>query len=409
MGILTKNTKASAMFVFVTLVIEAMGFGIIMPVLPDVIRKFITDPDVVTKTFGYFIAVYALLQFVLAPVLGRLSDKYGRRPVLLVSLLGTGVDYLFMALAPTLPLLFVGRVISGICGASFTVVSAYMADISDDTNRSKNFGLIGAGFGVGFILGPAVGGLASSHGLMYPFIIAACLNLLNFLFGFFILPESLAANLRRDFTLKDLNPLNSLKVLTTMPAIALLVVAHFMIQLAGQTHPSIWAIYSESRFSWTAAQVGTSLAVVGVLHVFSQGILTGPMVKKFGERNLVLYGTIGEAIAFAFFGLASTGLFMYATLVVSCIFGAANPALQSLISREIPAEKQGELQGALMSLMSLSAIINPLVMTTVMAKTLTPNSAYYLPGTPYYLAAVIAFFAVAAIWKWDSKHPVVQS
>lgn len=399
-----KNTKASALFIFVTLVIEAMGFGIIMPVLPDVVRKFVQGEAEVAKIYGYFIAVYALLQFLCAPVLGRLSDKYGRRPVLLLSLFGTGVDYVFMALAPSLGLLFVGRLISGICGASYTVATAYLADVSDDTNRAKNFGLMGAGFGLGFILGPAIGGLVATQGAAYPFFTSAGLNLLNFLFGLFVLPESLPANLRRDFSWRDLNPFKSLYVLASMKAITFLVFAHMLLQLAGQTHPSIWAIYTESRFGWTAAEVGVSLAAVGLLSAISQGALTGPLVKRFGEKRVGLWGSLGEAIGFISFGLATSGLMLYAVLILSSVFWAAHPTLQSLIAREIPAEKQGELQGALMSLTSLTAVMNPLLMTRIFALTSVQGEALYIPGMPYYVAGLFGLCAFVAILKWERQR-----
>lgn len=397
--------KASATFIFITLVIEAMGFGIVMPVLPDVIRKFVQGEATVATTYGYFIAVYALLQFLFAPVLGRLSDKYGRRPVLLISLFGTGVDYIFMALAPNLGLLFLGRLISGISGASYTVATAYLADISDDTNRAKNFGLMGAGFGLGFILGPAVGGLVASQGLAYPFLLSAVLNLVNFLFGFFVLPESLPQHLRRNFTWKDLNPLKSLAVLASMKTISLLVFAHVFLQLAGQTHPSIWAIYTESRFRWTAAEVGMSLAAVGLLSALAQGVLTGPAVKWFGERKVGLWGSLGEALGFIAYGLATSGLMLYVVLSISSLFWAAHPALQSLIAREIPPEKQGELQGALMSLTSLTAVINPLLMTKIFALTSVEGATFHLPGAPYYLAGLFGLLAFSAVWSWNKTRP----
>ncbi len=403
-----KPTTASAAFIFVTLVIEAMGFGIVMPVLPDVIRKFVSGESTVATTYGYFIAVYALLQFLCAPILGRLSDKYGRRPVLLLSLFGAGVDYVFMAFAPNLGLLFLGRMIAGISGASYTVATAYLADISDDTNRAKNFGLMGAGFGLGFILGPAIGGLVAGHGLTYPFLVAACLNIINFCFGFFVLPESLPQSLRRDFKFKELNPFNSLKILTSMPAISLLVLAFILLQLAGQTHGSLWAIYTESRFGWTAAEVGVSLAAVGFLSALAQGGLTGPAVKIFGERKVGLWGAFGEALGFIGYGLAASGFMLYAVLFVSSIFWAAHPALQSLITREIPPEKQGELQGALMSLTSLTAVVNPLLMTKILAVTSVVGGAVYLPGAAYYLAGIFGLIAFVAVWSWEKKSRMAQ-
>lgn len=356
------------------------------------------------KTYGYFIAVYALLQFLCAPVLGRLSDKYGRRPVLLLSLFGAGVDYIFMAFAPNLGLLFLGRLIAGISGASYTVATAYLADISDDSNRAKNFGLMGASFGLGFILGPAIGGLVASQGLMYPFLVSAFLNLVNFAFGFFVLPESLPKSLRRDFKWTELNPFSSLKVLASMPAISLLVVAHLLLQMAGQTHPSLWAIYTESRYGWTAAEVGMSLAAVGFLSALSQGLLTGPLVKMFGERRVGLWGALGESFGFMAYGFAASGFMVYVVLAVSSVFWAAHPALQSLIAREIPAEKQGELQGALMSLTSLTAVVNPLVMTNIFAITSVVGGAVYMPGTAYYLAGFFGLIAFAAVWRWEKTQ-----
>ncbi len=400
----SQATKTSATFIFITLVIEAMGFGIVMPVLPDVIRKFVAGEANVATMYGYFIAVYALLQFLFAPVLGRLSDKYGRRPVLLLSLFGTGVDYVFMAMAPNLGLLFLGRIISGISGASYTVATAYLADISDDSNRAKNFGLMGAGFGLGFILGPAVGGLVASQGLMYPFLISAALNLANFFFGWFVLPESLPQSLRRNFTIRELNPFHSLKVLTSMPSISLLVIAHIFLQMAGQTHPSIWAIYTEARYGWTASEVGISLAAVGLFSALAQGGLTGPAVKMFGERKVGLWGALGEALGFASFGLATTGIMVYVVLAISSVFWAAHPALQSLIAREIPPDKQGELQGALMSLTSLAAVINPLLMTNIFAVTSMKDGTIYMPGSPYYLAGVFGLIAFAAVWRWEKSR-----
>lgn len=396
--------RASAPFIFVTMIIEAMGFGIIMPVLPDVIRKFVSEEAQVATTFGYFIAVYALLQFLFAPIMGRLSDKYGRRPVLLLSLFGTGVDYVFMALANSLPLLFVGRFISGFTGASYTVATAYIADISDDSNRSKNFGLIGAGFGVGFILGPALGGIVATHGLAAPFLVSAGLNLINFVFGFFFVPESLRPELHRDFKLEDLNPFKSLFVLGSMSSIFLLVVAHVMIQLAGQTHQSIWAIYSEARYGWGPKEVGLSLGAVGVLHIISQGVFTGLFVKWLGEKRVALWGMLGEAVTLAAFGLAASTTMVYIVLAISSIFGASQPVLQSLISKDISSDQQGELQGALMSLMSLTAVVNPLIMTRVFAYASSADSAFYMPGAPYILAGIFGFVAFIAVWRWERSH-----
>lgn len=391
-------------FIFVTLAIDAIGLGIIMPVLPSVVRKFVSGEASVAQTYGYFIAVYALLQFISSPLLGRLSDRFGRRPVLLISLFGAGVDYLFMAFAPTLPLLFLGRIIAGISGASYTVASAYIADISDDSNRSKNFGVIGAGFGIGFILGPAIGGLLSTYGTEAPFLAAAAFNILNCLFGFLVLPESLSPQHRRSFNLKALNPLRSLAALAKAPAVSGLVLAFVLVQLASHTHPSIWTLYTEHRFGWTPKEVGISFAVVGVLSALVQGFLTGPLVKRWGERKVMKFGVLGEVASYVAFGICTSGTMLYVILVVSSIFWAAHPALQSVISRDVPSEEQGELQGALMSLTSLTAVLNPLVMTSLFAATTIKDGSFaYVPGSPYLLASLLFFTAWLVMRRWDKR------
>jgi len=399
-----KNRKASILFIFVTLALDSIGLGIIIPVLPDVVRKFISDPAESAKVYGYFIATFSLFMFICSPLLGKLSDRFGRRPILLIALMGSAVDYLFMAFAPTLLLLFLGRVISGITGASFTVASAYIADISDDSNRAKNFGMIGAGFGIGFILGPVIGGLLGSSGAQYPFIAAALFNFLNFLFGFFVLPESLPAEKRRQIQWSQLNPLRSFNIFWRFPEILVLVLVYLLLCLAHQTHPSMWTIYTEHRFGWSPAQVGISLTVVGILSAFSQGYLTGVLVKRFGEKKIITWGLLGEAVSFTLFGLVFTGFQMYAVLIVSCLFWASHPALQSLISHQVKGNEQGELQGALMSLNSLSSIINPLMMTSLFAVTSMPGSFVYLPGSPYILSGLLFLIAALLSARWYSLH-----
>ncbi len=396
--------KASILFIFITLALDSIGLGIIIPVLPDVVRKFIDDPSQAAKVYGYFIATFSLFMFISSPLLGKLSDRFGRRPILLISLLGSAVDYLFMAFAPTLPLLFLGRVISGITGASYAVASAYIADISDDSNRSKNFGMIGAGFGLGFILGPVIGGLLGNMGMQYPFIAAAGFNFLNFLFGWFVLPESLTLEKRRKIDWKQLNPFRSFAIFQRFPDVIMLVFVYVLLCLAHQTHPSMWTIYTEHRFDWTPAQVGISLTIVGVLSAFSQGYLTGVLVKKFGEKKIITWGLLGEAVSFTLFGLVFTGFQMYAVLIVSCIFWASHPALQSLVSHQVSDKEQGELQGALMSLNSLTSIINPLIMTSLFAMTSVKGSSIYLPGSPYILSGILFLLAAILSAHWYAHH-----
>lgn len=398
------NRKASLLFIFITLALDTIGLGIIIPVLPDVVRKFVSGESNVSLIYGFFVATYALFLFLSSPLLGRLSDRYGRRPILLIALLGGGIDYIFMAFAPTLPLLFLGRIISGISGASFTVASSYIADISDDSNRSKNFGVIGAGFGIGFILGPMVGGMIATHGVQYPFLAAAVFNLINFVFGLFILPESLPADKRRAFDWSNLNPFSSLKMIFKIAEIRILVIVFFLINLAGQTHPSIWTIYSQHRYGWGAKEVGLSLAAVGVLSALSQGFLTGIFVKKWGETKVMMYGVFGEAIGFALFALATQSWMLYGALLVASPFWAAHPAIQSLISKNVEANKQGELQGSLMSLSSITSIINPLIMTSLFAAT-----ANTVPGSPYFLGSIMFLIAWILSIYWKSGRQIVQS
>jgi MFS transporter, DHA1 family, tetracycline resistance protein len=397
--------KASILFIFATIAIDAIGLGIVIPVLPDVIRRFMTDEQSVSRAYGMFIATYAALQFLASPWLGSLSDRYGRRPVLLFSLLGAAVDYLFMAFAPTLPLLWIGRVISGLSGASYTVASAYIADISDDSNRSKNFGAIGAGFGLGFILGPAIGGLIAGYGPQYAFIAAGAFNLLNFLFGYFVLPESLPPEKRRAVTRESLDPFRALGKVLGEPALRALIVVNTLIHFGGQTHPSIWTLYTQHRYGWTAAQVGISLTVVGVLNAATQGGLTGWLVKKWGERRILVVGSLFQAFFFAMFGFASESWMLYAVLIFSSPLWSVGPALQSLISREVAPERQGELQGAVMSLISLTAITNPLIMTMLFAATSDRSSAWYFPGSPYVLAGILILAGWWIAVRWNRAHP----
>lgn len=398
-----KSQKASNLFIFATVAIDSIGLGIIIPVLPDVIRRFISDDSSVSRYYGLFIATYSLLQFFASPLLGRLSDRFGRRPILLISLFGGAVDYMFMAFAPTLALLWVGRIISGLSGASYTVANAYMADISDDSNRSKNFGLIGAGFGIGFIIGPAIGGLVGSYGPHYAFIAAGLFNLLNFLFGVFVLPESLPKDNRRPLSGDSLNPLGTLGTIFQMPSIRLLAIANTFIFFAGQTHPSIWTLYTQHRFGWTSVQVGISLTVVGVLNAATQGGLTGWLVKKLGERRIVLWGAFLQAIAFSLFGLASSPWMLYAVLFLSAPLWAVGPAFQSLISRGVPPERQGALQGSLMGMISLVSIANPLVMTNLFSLTSDRSASWYLPGSPYLLAGAFILLGAVITSRWERK------
>jgi DHA1 family tetracycline resistance protein-like MFS transporter len=395
--------SAAVKFIFVTILLDAIGLGLLIPVLPDVLRRFSTDASTVASGYGYFIGVYALMQFLASPVLGALSDRFGRRPILLISLCGAGLDYAFMALAPNLGLLFVGRVISGLTGASMTVASSYMADISDDSNRSANFGMIGAAWGSGFILGPMLGGQLSAWGPMAPFAAAAILNLLNFGFGLFVLPESLDPAHRRHLELKRLNPFKSVFHVLKPSPYSSLVWAFFILFIAGQVHPVNWTLYTEAKFGWTARQVGWSLSYVGVTIALSNGFLTRIINPRLGETRSLSLGLWIYVLGFLAFGLASQGWMMYAIMTVFAVSGITVPALQSIASRQIAPNKQGEFQGSLMSLGSLASVIAPLAFTPIFVHFTAPGASLHFPGAAYVAASLICLLAVAIDWTRDKR------
>ncbi|MGZ3726968.1 MAG: TCR/Tet family MFS transporter [Pseudobdellovibrio sp.] len=397
---MVKNTKQKSLpFIFTTVVLDMMGIGLIIPVLPDVIRRFTSEPDLVNHYFGYFVATYALMQFIASPVLGGLSDRYGRRPILLSSLLGASLDYLFMAFAPSLSLLFVGRVISGLTGASMTVANSYMADISDDTNRSANFGLIGAAFGLGFVAGPVLGGLLGHFNPVAPFIGAAALNMLNFLFGIFILPESLDPANRRQLDYRKLNPLSSLKKLFSQSHLLIFFAIYGLVFLAGQVHPSIWTLYTEHKFSWTSWQVGLSLSVVGIVYGFSQAVLTKKIVPKWGEHRSLKVGLFFSALGFLLYATATAGWMIYLIIIGTCLSALSGPCLQSIMTKEVAADRQGELQGGLVSVTSITSIIAPLLYSNAFNWATHVDLGFDFSGLPYFLAASIVFISWILLMK----------
>jgi DHA1 family tetracycline resistance protein-like MFS transporter len=385
---------AKIWFIFVTILLDAVGIGLLIPVMPDVLRRFSSDPTFVSEHYGYFIGAYALMQFFASPVLGSLSDRFGRKPILLVSLLGAGLDYVFMALAPTLPLLYLGRVISGLTGASMTVASSYMADISDEKTRSQNFGMIGAAWGIGFIAGPMLGGLLGGLGAAAPFFAAAALNLLNFLFGAFVLPESLPKEHRRDIALRKLNPLASIaRVLKPSPIVGLVWI-YFLLFVAGNVHPVNWTLYSQLKFGWNTFQVGLSLTCVGIASAVVQGALAGKIIPKLGERRALTVGIVIYVFGYFLFGAAPAGWMMYPILVVFAFSGIAMPALQSIVAGRVPPNEQGELQGSLVSLGSVASIIAPALYTYLFVTFTKPEAPIYFPGAAYVGASVICAFTL---------------
>ncbi|HLG39798.1 MAG TPA: TCR/Tet family MFS transporter [Chitinophagaceae bacterium] len=397
--------QAAIKFIFITLLIDVMGWGLIIPVMPELIAQLKQIPVNEASAYGaWLLSVYAVTQFLFAPVIGNLSDKYGRRPVLLFSLLGFGIDYLFLALAPTYDLLFVGRIIAGITGASFTTASAYIADISTVETRAKNFGMIGAAFGLGFILGPALGGLLASWGVRAPFFAAAILCGLNCLYGYFILPESLSIENRRAFHWKRANPFGSLQLLKRYPVVGKLAVSFFLIYLAAQSVQGNWNFFTKYRFGWSEGMIGISLAVVGLLVGLVQAGLTRVVNPKIGDEKSIYLGLLFYTLGLALFAFAAQGWMMFAFLVPYCLGGIAGPSLQSVLAGHIPPNEQGELQGALTSLMSLTTIIGPPVMNNLFTFFTTNKAPVHFPGISFLLGAVFMLLSIVIAWNVLSKE-----
>lgn len=383
--------KPALGFIFVTLLIDITGWGIIIPVVPGLIMEVsggtISDAS---NYGGWLIAAYAIMQFLFAPIIGALSDRFGRRPVLLLSLFGFALDYIFTAFAPSLAWLFAGRIVAGIMGASFTTAGAYIADISPPEKRAQNFGIIGVAFGLGFIIGPVIGGLLGGLGLRVPFLVTAGLTLLNWLYGYFVLPESLKPENRRAFEWKRANPVGTLKSLFRYPVISGLFVSLACLYVAGHAVQSSWSYYSIEKFGWDETAIGISLGVVGLMYAIVQGWLIRIIIPKFGQERSTYLGLALYALGFLLFALATEGWMMYVFTIVYCLGGIAGPALQGIMSTAVPPTEQGELQGGFTSLMSLSSIVGPLVMNSVLFAYFTaPEAPVYLPGAPMLLGALL--------------------
>lgn len=396
---MANDRKAAVGFIFITLLIDTMGWGLIIPVLPELIAelKHISINEA-SAYGGLLLSTYAITQFMFSPVIGNLSDRYGRRPVLLSSLLGFGIDYIILALAPTFGWLFLGRVIAGITGASFTTGSAYIADVSTPETRAKNFGLIGAAFGLGFIIGPALGGLLSGWGIRAPFFAAAALCLLNTLYGYFVLPESLSKEHRRAFDWKKANPFGSLQFLRKTPAISGLAFGFFLIYMAAQAVQGNWSFFTMYRFNWTPGLVGVSLAVVGVLVGAVQVGLTRVLNPRIGDTKSIYLGLVLYTVGLVLFAFATSTWMMFAFLVPYCLGGVAGPALQSTLAGHVAPNQQGELQGALTGLMSLTTVLGPLLMNNLFTFFTSAKAPFLFPGVSFLLGAVFMLFSLIIIW-----------
>lgn len=387
--------KPALAFIFITLVLDILGIGLIVPVLPKLVKHFghgdIADAS---GTYGTLAALYALMQFLCAPLLGSLSDRFGRRPVILGSLLGSGLDYVLLAFAPNLGWFYAGRIIAGVTGANFSAATAYIADISPPEKRAANFGLIGAAFGLGFILGPALGGVLGDIDLRLPFLVAGGLTLLNWLYGVFVLPESLAPENRRAFSWARSNPIGVLRELRRHPVVLGLAGTWFLFSLAHQVFPGTWVLYTEARFGWSAKAAGWSLALVGLCAALVQGGLTRKIIPLLGERTTVILGLSLTAAVCVAYGFAWEGWMLYVLIVFGSLAGVTSPAVQGLISRSVGADEQGGVQGALTGLSSIAGFLGLKLAAGLFGHFIRPEASVRVPGAAFFCSAALLFIAL---------------
>lgn len=388
--------RLPVLFILITIVIDSMGIGLIMPVMPDLIRELNGGSLGNAAIWGGILTTaFAVMQFLFGPTVGNLSDWYGRRPILLVTLVVMAADYLVMAVAGTIWLLFVGRIVAGITAATHSAASAYMADISKPEEKAANFGLIGAAFGVGFVLGPMIGGLLGTFGTRAPFYAAAALAILNAGFGYFILPETVTDRIRRRFEWRRANPLGAFRHVGSLPGFAPLLVMLFLAGIAFFVYPAVWAFFGQERFGWGPGLIGLSLGAYGIGTIFAQGVLIRPILKRFGEYRTVLIGLTIDIIAFASFAFVSNGYMAIALAVFASMGSIMGPALQAILSRAADDNQQGELQGTMAAINALATIVAPLIMTSIFAYFTAADAWLYLPGAPFLLSALLALGGVA--------------
>lgn len=387
-------------FVLLTLLLDVIGFGLLIPVGPKLVEQLMggTDSDA-APIYGMLAATYALMQFVFAPILGGLSDRFGRRPVILVSLLGSGLDYFAAALAPNLTVLFITRAINGISGANMTACNAYIADITPPEKRAAAFGMVGATFGIGFVAGPALGGWLGAIDIRLPFWVAGGLCMLNWLYGLAVLPESLPTDRRRHFELKRANTFGTFAHLTRYPLVFSLACAYFFLYLAMFGLHATWVLYTAHRYHWSTVQTGLSLTAVGIGAVIVQGGLARKIIPALGEPRSLLIGIAIGAAAYFAYGLATEGWMIYAIIAVASLGGISQPASQSIITRSVPPTEQGEVQGAMMSLQSIAQVIGPAAGGWTLGFFISDRSPVYLPGAPFFLSGLLATIGlVASAW-----------
>jgi DHA1 family tetracycline resistance protein-like MFS transporter len=397
--------RAALAFIFVTVLLDILAMGMIIPVLPKIVVNLLDgDTARAAGVFGLFSTVWALMQFIFSPVLGALSDRHGRRPVILLSNFGLGFDYILMALAPTLGWLFVGRIISGITAASISTASAYIADVTPPEKRAASFGLLGAAFGVGFVLGPALGGVLGDMDPRLPFWVSAVLSLANAMYGLFVLPESLPPERRKAFQWRRANPVGALKLLRSNAEVLRLAGVNFLYGLAHVALPSVFVLYGSYRFGWDERTVGLTMAGVGLCSLVVQGGLVRPIVKKLGERRTLRLGLAFGVVGFVIYGLAPTGALFWLGVPVMSLWGLSGPASQGLMSSRIGQSDQGQLQGALSSLMGIAGMIGPGLFTQTFAYFIGARLDWNLPGAPFLLAALLLVFAIGLAGRATSPR-----
>ncbi|PCJ71865.1 MAG: tetracycline resistance MFS efflux pump [Rhodobiaceae bacterium] len=401
----TPSRNAMA-FVLITVMIDTIGFGIIIPVLPRLVMELTGEPISAAAGYGgVMLFAFAAAHFLFAPLMGNLSDRFGRRPILIISLAALGVDYLVMGFAPSIAWLFAGRVFAGLFGATFATANAYITDVTEPDKRAQAFALIGAAWGLGFIIGPAIGGFLGEIGPRIPFFAAAGLAFCNVIYGLLVLPETLAEENRRSFDWRRANPVGALAHFRTYPLIIGLAIVMVLFQIAGDANPAIFTYYAIYKFGWSERDIGFALTFVGVTVIFSQTILIRWTVKTFGEINTAYIGLIVAALGFAALGLATESWMAYAALVPMAFMGLAMPPIRSLMTTRVPDNAQGELQGAIASLMGLTMIATPLIMTQLFSSFTGVDAPIDLPGAPYFLAALMMLMAALMLTRYtrDSR------
>ena len=392
--------RAALSFIFITVLLDVLALGVIIPVLPALVASFVGG-DLVRAAgiVGDFGMIWAAMQFVASPLLGAVSDRFGRRPVILLSNFGLGLDYVLMALAPTLGLLFIGRVISGITAASLTTAGAYIADVTPPEKRAAGFGMLGAAFGLGFVLGPALGGVLGGISPRLPFWVAAALSLTNAAYGLFVLPESLPPERRSRFSWRQANPVASLTLLRSHPALLGLAGSNFLNFLAHEVLPSVFVLYAIYRYGWSEVTIGLTLAAVGLCAAVVQAGLVRPVVARYGERPVLLFGLFCGACGFTAYGLATSGEIFWLGIPIMAIWGLTGPVAQSLMTRHVSPVEQGQLQGALSAVRGISGMIGPKLFTLVFAAFIGVERDRQMPGAPFLLSALLLLMALALAWR----------